>query len=595
MLNELRLINHSNDNKLKEYDIIVVFKGDVYIIDMNDLTNNNIQGVLSLLKKLCETYYGMRDTIFDKDGGLRDIFTNHNYRNIFEALFNFENMPKLIVGLLLNNHNDYKLVINNNYYDVYNSKELYDLLRLPPFNGRITSLIINGRNTNIPSNKPADIPVAKLMYHGTTTKYLESILKKGIRNIKDNSIFNVNNQGYVFLTSDYTIAEDYAENYSQEIGGNMAVLEIDTDLIDKDKIVLDYDFEDSFVDNNEISVYTQEPIFDRGYAFSEKGNIATTNGRYGSKFSKIGYKGIIMPSAIKHCYIYDSNNDVKQYTREEILMNLYRQKNENINHTINEVSSSELNLNSFNVRNVLNKRFWIMDGKTKEYKLSSKVRLRLLDIADDFIKELSVSWVKPIDIQFTGSLANYNWSRYSDVDIHIIYDFKKIYKKSDFVDDYFKAKKEMWLKNHNKLKIYGFPIEISIEDANERNPSSGKYSLESNKWIKEPSDFQDAKLNAKYIKDYSAKVMTEIDKIEKQIDNETDRHKIEVLGNKIENIFSRLKNLRAEGLKSSQKEMSSGNIIYKLIRRMKYIDKIWNIANKAYDKANSITENKKIF
>ena len=87
--------------------------------------------------------------------------------------------------------------------------------------------------------------------------------------------------------------------------------------------------------------------------------------------------------------------------------------------------------------------------------------------------------------------------------------------------------------------------------------------------------------------------MTEIDKIDRQIDKETDRHKIEVLGNKIEKIFNRLKNLRTEGLKSNQKEMSSGNIIYKLIRRMKYIDKIWNIANKAYDKVNSITENKR--
>lgn len=594
MLNELRLINHNN-NKIKEYDIIVVFKGNVYIIDTDDLTNDNIQRVLFLLRELCKTYYGMYDTIFNKDGSLRDIFTNHNYRNVFEALYNFENIPKLIVGQAVENSNGYKLVINNSYYDVYNSKELYDLLKLPPFNREITSLVINGRNTNIPSDKPDDIPVAKSMYHGTTTKYLELILKKGLRNIKDNSIFDVNNQGYVFLTSDYTIAEDYAENYSQKIGGKMAVLEIDTDLIDKDKIVLDYDFEDSFVDNNEISVYTQKPIFDRGYAFSEKGNIATTNGRYGSKFSKIGYKGIIMPSAIKCCYIYGSNNEVKQYTKEEILMNLHKQKNESINYSINEVSSSELNLNSFNVRNTLNERFWVMDEKTKEYKLSSKVRLRLLDIADDFIKELSVSWVKPIDIQFTGSLANYNWSRYSDVDIHILYDFNKIYKKSEFVDDYFKAKKEVWLKNHNKLKIYGFPIEISVENTNERNPSSGKYSLESNEWVKDPSDFQDAKLNAKYIKDYSAKVMTEIDKIEKQINNETDRHKIELLGNKIENIFTRLKNLRAEGLKSKQKEMSSGNIIYKLIRRMKYIDKIWSIANKAYDKVNSITENKKIF
>ena len=281
-----------------------------------------------------------------------------------------------------------------------------------------------------------------------------------------------------------------------------------------------------------------------------KGDVISMNGRYGTKFIKIGYKGIIMPNAIVNCIWRNGNKLIKQ-SREEILSNINSMKNEGINHNINEVSSSELNLNSFNVRNTLNEKFWLKRKDSDEYQLSSKVRLRLLDIADDFIKELSVSWIKPVDIQFTGSLANYNWSRYSDVDIHILYDFKKIYKKSDFVDDYFKAKKEVWLKNHKDLKIYGFPIEISVEDSNEKNPSSGKYSLEDN------------------------------------------RHKIEVLGNKIEKIFNRLKNLRAEGLKSNQKEMSSGNIIYKLIRRMKYIDKIWNIANKAYDKVNSITENKR--
>lgn len=138
--------------------------------------------------------------------------------------------------------------------------------------------------------------------------------------------------------------------------------------------------------------------------------------------------------------------------------------------------------------------------------------------------------------------------------------------------------------------MYGYPIEISVEDSNEKNPSSGRYSLEQNKWITEPTDFQDASLNIKYIKDYAAKVMTEIDKLEKSIKKETDRHKIEVMATKVEKIFTKLKNLRSEGLESKKKEMSSGNVIYKLVRRMKYIDKIWNIVNYAYDRVNTITE-----
>ena len=40
--------------------------------------------------------------------------------------------------------------------------------------------------------------------------------------------------------------------------------------------------------------------------------------------------------------------------------------------------------------------------------------------------------------------------------------------------------------------------------------------------------------------------------------------------------------------------MSSGNIIYKIIRRTGYLDKIWDIVNSSYDKANSIEEKKEI-
>jgi predicted nucleotidyltransferase len=54
--------------------------------------------------------------------------------------------------------------------------------------------------------------------------------------------------------------------------------------------------------------------------------------------------------------------------------------------------------------------------------MNPKVRARLLDIAYDFIDFLGVDIVVT-DVVMTGSLANYNWSEYSDVDLHIITDF----------------------------------------------------------------------------------------------------------------------------------------------------------------------------
>lgn len=254
---------------------------------------------------------------------------------------------------------------------------------------------------------------------------------------------------------------------------------------------------------------------------------------------------------------------------------------------LNEVTSSNISLSSFKVKKTLNSDFW------KDNTLDSRIRLQLMDIADDFIHELSVDWVKPEDVILTGSIANYNWSRYSDVDIHILYDYTKIYPKNqDFVKDYFNAKKEGWLANHEELKIYGFPVEISVENAKEKNPSSGRYSLYKNSWLVEPDDFQDATINQDYVKRHAAKFMTQIDDLEKKLNKETDTHRSEVLGNKMCKVFDKLKDMRTEGLSSLKKEMSSGNIIYKILRRAGYIDKIWNAVNKSYDRVNSISENK---
>ena len=251
------------------------------------------------------------------------------------------------------------------------------------------------------------------------------------------------------------------------------------------------------------------------------------------------------------------------------------------NRSINEVESSDISLSSFKTKMKLNPKFWVNN------KINSRVRLRLLDIADDFIKELSVDWVKPKDIVFTGSLANYNWSRYSDVDIHIVYDFKKIYKNDEFVDDYFKSKKENWNSQHDKLMIYGYPIEISVEDSGNESVSSGVYSLNKNKWIKEPEDFDDVKLNEKFIKRKASDIMTEIDNIEKKLDKTEDLHKIETFGNKLKSIFNRVKKARRESLERSG-EMSSMNIVYKLLRRTKYLDKLWDMVNVTYNKVNSL-------
>lgn len=254
---------------------------------------------------------------------------------------------------------------------------------------------------------------------------------------------------------------------------------------------------------------------------------------------------------------------------------------ESHNH-LNEVSASDINLKSFKVQDELNPKIWANN------KLNSRVRLRLLDIADDFIDDLSVSWVKPMDIVLTGSIANYNWSRYSDIDLHIIIDYGKVYKKKEFVEDYFDSKKELWKRDHDSLKIYGYPVEVYVQDKSEKDNSNGVYSLISNKWIKEPKDIDDAKINADFVKRKAAMFMTQIDELDRSYRKEKGSTKVEGIGNKAKKILDKLKGIRKEGLSRSG-EMSSGNVIYKIIRRMGYLDKIWDVINNTYNKSKSLT------
>lgn len=254
---------------------------------------------------------------------------------------------------------------------------------------------------------------------------------------------------------------------------------------------------------------------------------------------------------------------------------------------INEVEANKIDIKPFKVKDKLNPDFFNSEGQ-----LNSQIRLRLLDIADDFVKSLAVKWVKPSDIVLTGSIANYNWSKYSDVDIHIIYNFNDVYKKTEFVKDYFNSKRDIWNDTHEGLTIKNLPVEISIEDSSNPAKSTGVYSLEKNKWVKEPENMNDSELNKEYIKNFCAKQMTKFDELFDEIDNEKDRKKLEILSNKVEALYEKLKNMRGEALKSKEKEMATGNIIWKVIKHQGYIERAWDYINKVYDRRNTIDESK---
>ena len=141
---------------------------------------------------------------------------------------------------------------------------------------------------------------------------------------------------------------------------------------------------------------------------------------------------------------------------------------------------------------------------------------------------------------------------------------------------------------HEDLKIYGFPVEMYVEDVNTGSKSSGVYSLVRNKWLLEPDDMNDEGLNKTYIRNKSAEIINKIDEIEEKISSDIDDNRIHKLSDKARRIFEELKELRKKGLESEGQEMSNGNIIWKVIKRAGYVDKLWDIIDSTYNKINSI-------
>ena len=250
-----------------------------------------------------------------------------------------------------------------------------------------------------------------------------------------------------------------------------------------------------------------------------------------------------------------------------------------------ETNPEDVDLSSFKIQNKLNPKFW------KNNKLDSRIRLKLLDIADDFVDSLEVDWVKPEDIIMTGSLANYTWNNeHSDIDLHILMDFKKVDDKVDFVRNYFKAKKDEWAEKHQELKIMGFPIEVYVQDKNENHAASGMYSLEKNEWIKKPDrkNFSDDDYEDDVVKETVSEYMNQIDDIIEKYKKTEDIHQIEDIYDEANEIFDNIKNERKDAFKKSTKELSTGNVIFKTLRRNGYIEKIIDLRNKSYDKINSL-------
>jgi hypothetical protein len=248
------------------------------------------------------------------------------------------------------------------------------------------------------------------------------------------------------------------------------------------------------------------------------------------------------------------------------------------NNISKEIKISNDVLNSFTLKPELNSDIW------KDDKLNPKVRTKLLKIAKDFFDGLDLpSEVKMRDVIFTGSLANYNWSKYSDIDLHVVLDFTQIEGEDKFKEDFFYAQKSLWNKEHD-ITVFDYPVEIYAQDIKAKMVATAVYSVKNDKWILKPKR-EEFKINKKLIKQ---KADIFIDKL-KDIRKDYEENKLQSVVDKVTSLKDKIKKYRTTGLEDGG-EFSLENLVFKALRRTPFMDILDSYKSKAYDKLVSVKE-----
>ena len=219
---------------------------------------------------------------------------------------------------------------------------------------------------------------------------------------------------------------------------------------------------------------------------------------------------------------------------------------------------NELNLIKGNIeyRRELNPDVWFNN------ELNPKVRQALLKISKIFVEYLDIKNFKISDIVLTGSMANYNYTDYSDFDLHVVTNYQDL-GCDDLAEVLYRAKKQIWNDQHD-ITIYGHDVELYVEDSRTPPISGGIFSILKNHWIKEPEHI-DPKYSKRAVNVKAQSLIDAISKTLKSADSDND----------FQRLIDKIRKMRQSGLDKGG-EFSTENLAFKIIRNLGWIEKLHN-------------------
>ncbi len=238
-------------------------------------------------------------------------------------------------------------------------------------------------------------------------------------------------------------------------------------------------------------------------------------------------------------------------------------------------------INSFKLQDNLNKDIWdnVDSGDIENVRLKPEIRRSLLEIAKKFVDSFNIETLDIEDVLFIGSLASYNWSNYSDVDLHVVLDKTKINADSTVSDELFDAKKDVFNNLHD-ITIKGYDVELYAQALGEKVDSAkGIYSVLYNKWLSKPTK-ENFSLDKETVLNKVKEFKKTLETISKMEDGQEKLDKLKAFKDKI-------KKYRKSGLQSGG-ELSNENLVFKYLRRSGFIEELLKLKVKTQDSLLSV-------
>jgi hypothetical protein len=180
------------------------------------------------------------------------------------------------------------------------------------------------------------------------------------------------------------------------------------------------------------------------------------------------------------------------------------------------------------------------------------------------------------DVIIIGGNANYNYTKQSDIDLHIVVDKEKM-DCQGLLDDYLQSKKQLWALTHD-ITVKGQPVELYAQDF--RDPfrkGQGIYSLQSNRWLQEPTKYKIDRTNPEVVR----KTKEWMNIIDDLIDSKSDDI------DTFKKLKNRLKGMRSGAIEKGG-EMAPENLVFKELRNRGYLDKMSKYVRNLEDESLSL-------